>query len=100
MKRIISLIGALTFGVAVFGGTAGVAQADPYDCSTWHPNVHDAAARCTNGTGEYRAYTRCDASLAFDYDAYGPWVRVGQTSVAKCSHYWGDRAKTAGVQVR
>jgi hypothetical protein len=100
MKRIISIGGALAFAAAAVSGGTGTAQADPYDCTTWHPNVYDAAALCTNGTGEYRAYTRCDRQGP-DYDAYGSWVRVGQTSVAKCNRSPHDRgAKSVGIQVR
>ncbi|SDZ46536.1 hypothetical protein SAMN05421504_1209 [Amycolatopsis xylanica] len=100
MRRIVSLAGALAVGAGILMAGTGVAEADPYDCTTWQPHSDEAAARCTNGTGEYRAHARCNSPGNPDYDAYGLWVRVGKTSVAQCSRYVFDRVKTAGVQVR
>ena len=54
---------------------------------------------CTNGTGEYRAWTHCSSKWAIDYDRTGPWVRVGKTSTAVCNVYKGDRAVKSTVEV-
>ena len=102
MKRIATAaaVVALAASLVSLGGTA--AQADPYDCSGHEPNGYSYSVKCTNGTGEYRAYTKCNASLAFDYTDYGPWVRVGQVSTAVCIRASiKDRAEAPqGVQVR
>jgi hypothetical protein len=81
-------------------GVAGPAQADPSDCSVRYPAWNKAAARCTYGTGEYRAYAQC-ADPFGRYTAYGPWVRVDKTSTAVCQRdFVNSRASGAGVQVR
>lgn len=99
MKRVVSLISstALGIGLAVAGATP--AAADPYDCSTWYKSSTTAAGTCTNGTGEFRVYTRCDRPLARDYTVYDPtWRRVGITSTAIC--HSGGKPYGAGIQVR
>lgn len=88
MKRMTSLAVSVILGTGLLVGGASPAYADAYDCRTWYPTVNKASGTCTNGTGEFRVYTRCEASLNLDYWRYGPWVRVGQTSTASCSTYW------------
>ncbi|GLY44132.1 hypothetical protein Amsp01_101550 [Amycolatopsis sp. NBRC 101858] len=99
MKRLGLLGISALFGASLFALGTGTASADAYDCSVTHPERKSAAAVCTNGTGEYRAYTRCDSRLSVDYDRYGPWVRVGKTSTAVCNVWSGDRAFNSTVQV-
>jgi hypothetical protein len=102
MKRITSMIGAAALGLTLLtlGGTQ--AHADPYSCAAYKPNNWSFSAKCTGGTGEYRSYTKCNASLAFDYTEYGPWVRIGQVSTAVCIRASiKDKAESPqGVQVR
>lgn len=91
--------GGITPTHAAVAAPAGpVTIAAPSNCTVTnrHPSV---TARCTNGSGEYRAYTRCDAALWPDYSRYGPWTRVGSgQSTASCSGL--DRPYDYGVQVR
>ncbi|MFJ9779763.1 hypothetical protein ACIRSS_09280 [Amycolatopsis sp. NPDC101161] len=99
MKRIGMLGVAALFGASLFALGTGTASADPYDCTVTHPQAKSAAAVCTNGTGEYRAWTHCSSKWAIDYDRTGPWVRVGKTSTAVCNVYKGDKAVKSTVEV-
>ncbi|HEX6359913.1 hypothetical protein [Actinophytocola sp.] len=87
-----------TTATAVAAPTGPTVVAAPSNCtvSTLYSSV---SAYCANGTGEYRAYTRCDATLWPDYNRYGPWTRAGSgPSTAYCEDI--DRAFNYGVQVR
>ena len=87
------------FAVAALASGTSAAQASPSNCSVKNIYIYDVTARCTSGSGEYRAYTRCDATLWPDYNRYGPWTRVGSgSSTASCDSI--DRAFNYGVQVR
>ena len=78
--------------------TGPAAVTAPSNCGVT-AQYSSVSAYCANGTGEYRAYTRCDATLAFDYNRYGPWTRAGSgPSTATCDGI--DRAFNYGVQVR
>ncbi|MGW4488546.1 hypothetical protein ACWEOE_32460 [Amycolatopsis sp. NPDC004368] len=102
MKRIASIAGVVALGAAFLTVGSVPANADPYDCSNSKPNNWSLSVKCENGTGEYRAYTKCKASLAFDYVDYGPWARGGNTSTAVCIRAGIKDAAVApqGVQVR
>ncbi|MEU6894657.1 hypothetical protein ABZ934_23150 [Streptomyces sp. NPDC046557] len=98
MKRVVSLIVSTALGAALTVAVAGPASADAYDCRTWYASGTTAAGTCTNGTGEFRVYTKCVRTWAKDYYVYDPtWNRVGTTSTATC--YSGGRATAAGIQV-
>jgi hypothetical protein len=92
-------IGVTTlFAVVALAGGASAAHAAPSNCST-RDFGDEVQATCTSGSGEFRAYTRCNAPLWPDYNRYGSWTRVGSgTSVAHCSAY--DDAYNFGIQVR
>lgn len=78
--------------------TAGSASADPYDCSVSTYNKTWGRGTCTNGTGTFRVYTRCDKPWASDYTVYAShYTRVGETSWASCSD--GNRAYSPGIQI-
>jgi hypothetical protein len=97
-QRALSAMGALVLGATLTVTAAGPAAADPYDCRTWYKSSTTAAGTCTNGTGEFRVYTRCNRRLAQDYTVYDPiWRRVGQTSTAIC--HSGGTPYGAGIQV-
>lgn len=98
MKRIAISMTTAASALAFTLLTAGVAHADPDDCHAG-VNGYAAAARCTNGTGEYRVLARCDVPLGFDYDIVGPWVRVDEVSTARCKED-DHRAFAAQTQVR
>ncbi|MFJ4776621.1 hypothetical protein [Streptomyces sp. NPDC088762] len=99
MKRVGYLMTSLALGAGLAMAGAGPAAADPYDCRTWYQSSTTAAGTCTNGTGEFRVYTRCDRFLAQDYTVYDPtWRRVGTTSTAIC--HSGGKPYGAGIQVR
>ncbi|MBT2408505.1 MULTISPECIES: hypothetical protein [unclassified Streptomyces] len=88
----------MAVGAALTVVGASPASADAYDCRTWYKSSTTAAGTCTNGTGEFRVYTRCDRTWAQDYTVYDPtWRRVGTTSTATC--YSGGTAYGAGIQV-
>ncbi|MFG2714169.1 hypothetical protein ACGFX2_26990 [Streptomyces goshikiensis] len=98
MKRIGSLLTSLALGAGLVAAGATPAAADPYDCRTWYKSSTTAAGTCTNGTGEFRVYTRCDRPWAQDYTVYDPtWRRVGTTSTAIC--HSGGKPYGAGIQV-
>ena len=92
---------ALFAAAAFTSGTtaAHAAVAAPSNC-TVAAGSYWVSAYCANGTGEFRAYTRCNAPLWPDYNRYGPWVPAGSgdTSTASCSAY--DAVFNYGVQVR
>ncbi|MGW0552509.1 hypothetical protein [Streptomyces altiplanensis] len=99
MKRVGSWLSSLALGVGLVVAAGSPAAADPYDCSTWYKSSTTAAGTCTNGTGEFRVYTRCDRNWAQDYTVYDPtWRRVGATSTAIC--HSGGTPYGAGIQVR
>ncbi|MFB7462743.1 hypothetical protein ACFCZ1_04430 [Streptomyces sp. NPDC056224] len=99
MKRVGSLMTSLVLGAGLALAAASPAAADPYDCRTWYKSRTTAAGTCTNGTGEFRVYTKCDRPLAQDYTVYDPtWRRVGTTSTAIC--HSGGTPYGAGIQVR
>ncbi|MGW3961512.1 hypothetical protein ACWED2_16935 [Amycolatopsis sp. NPDC005003] len=89
--------GGTTAAVATPTGPAAVAA--PSNCGVT-AGGYWVTAYCAGGSGEFRAYTRCDEPLWPDYNRYGPWVRAGSgaESTAICSAY--DRAFNYGVQVR
>jgi hypothetical protein len=62
------------------------AQADPYNCTAYRYSAHQTAARCTGGTGTYRAVAECIGldAVARARAVYGPTVRIGGTSIATC----------------
>ncbi|MCJ1676454.1 hypothetical protein MTF65_03635 [Streptomyces sp. APSN-46.1] len=99
MKRVLSLLSSVVLGAALTVAVGSPASADAYDCRTWYQSSTTAAGTCTNGTGEFRVYTRCDRFLQQDYTVYDPtWDRVGATSTATC--YSGGKPYGAGIQVR
>lgn len=90
---------SLAVGAGLVVAWASPAAADPYDCRTWYSSSTTAAGTCTNGTGEFRVYTKCNRRLARDYTVYDPtWRRVGTTSTAIC--HSGGTPEGAGIQVR
>ncbi|WP_250032843.1 hypothetical protein [Paractinoplanes maris] len=65
---------------------AGPATAAPSGCNTGRSTGNTTWAACSSGTGQYRAYTWCDAFFARDYKRYGPWLSPGQgRSIAACN---------------
>jgi hypothetical protein len=90
---------ALLVTTATLGtvATADAAPAAPTDCriTAYQTGAHVA---CATGSGQFRAYTRCDVSLWPDYNRYGRWVGVPNFSVALCDE--GDRAFNQGFQTR
>lgn len=90
--------------VAILAGSGTVlasspAVAAPSNCST-SADYSSVTIRCPGGSGEYRAYARCIASLWPDYTRYGRWTRVGSgtSSTATCDGI--DRAYPYGYQYR
>ncbi|GAA1308871.1 hypothetical protein GCM10009634_73320 [Saccharothrix xinjiangensis] len=87
------IVAATVTSVGLMG--AGSAAAAPSNCSTGRSYGSTSWAECTSGTGQYRAYTWCDAFLARDYKKYGPWLSPGQgRSIASCNN--GDYAYDYG----
>jgi hypothetical protein len=73
----------LTAGLLVAG--AGPAQADPSHCSTAILDFRTTSARCSTGSGTYRAVVVCSHyGTVVTYTRTGNTVRVGQTSKAYC----------------
>jgi hypothetical protein len=93
---------ALFAAAAFASGTtaAHAAVAAPSNCTVATFPPHSVGAYCANGTGEFRAYTRCNAPLWPDYNRYGPWVPAGsgRDSLATCDAF--DTPFNYGVQVR
>lgn len=83
MKRAGTAIGATLIALAFSATTAGVAHADPYNCSSKPNGTNSWGVRCTDGTGKYQAVVDCEDS-AGQYNQYGPVVGVGELSVARC----------------
>jgi hypothetical protein len=94
-----SASGTTVAHAAVTAPAGPAAVAAPSNCAVT-TGFSWVTARCSNGSGEYRAYTRCDATLWPDYNRYGPWTRAGSggQSTASCDSI--DRAYNYGVQVR
>jgi hypothetical protein len=87
------------FAVAALASGANAAQASPSNCSSDTYDIYTVGAYCSSGSGEFRAYTRCNATLWPDYNRYGAWTRVGAgASIASCDRI--DPAFNYGVQVR
>ena len=78
-------------------GTATTADATPSGCQVVPSDQH-VTVICTSGSGEYRAYTRCDRNNWPDYNRYGRWVGLRQISSATCDA--GHRAFNQGLQTR
>lgn len=86
------------FAVAALASAPNAAHAAPSNC-TVNSYGYYVTARCSSGSGEFRAYTRCRAVLWPDYKRYGSWTRVGSgTSKATCSE--ADSTYEYGVEVR
>jgi hypothetical protein len=91
--------GTTVADAAVTAPAGSAAVASPSNCAV-DTGFYWVTARCTSGSGEYRTYTRCNATLWPDYNRYGPWRRVGSGawSTASCDSI--DRIYNYGVQVR
>jgi|SRR3954469_3790008 hypothetical protein len=86
---------------AVTAPAGSAALASPSNCSVTVDWTHSTVtARCTSGSGEYRAYTRCNAILWPDYNRYGAWTRVGSGGKSTASCDEPDQPFNYGVQVR
>ncbi len=104
-KRLSGICGAIA-AVVMTAGLAGVGSAPaiaaPSNCD-WGVGSRDDQgwAVCFNGTGEYRAKIKCDATWpTSNYYKWGSWVRVGGgvRSYAACSH--NDSVMETGVEKR
>lgn len=103
MRKARMLALATIMGVAsTFTVGVNAAQAAPTNCSVGLVGSRDGSwAWCTGGTGQFRAYTRCDRPFGLDYNRYGPWINTGPsapTSNALCDS--GHRAFDYGYSVR
>ena len=83
MKRARTAIGATVIALAFSATTAGVAHADPYNCSSKPNGTNSWGVTCTGGTGAHRAVVDCEDTHG-EYRQWGPIVRVGELSVARC----------------
>jgi hypothetical protein len=91
------LVAAAALGTAGSASAAPGALATPSGCNVYADDG-GVIVDCARGTGEFRAYTRCDKNNWPDYDRYGKWKRPGALSGAECDR--GDRAFNQGFQVR
>lgn len=91
--------GAVTSAMAAPNGPAAAAQ--PSDCEVrTYTLQYRVIAFCNEGTGQYRATTRCDQSWASDYNRYGPWRPAGGGDVSRAQCDSGDRPFNGSYQTR
>jgi hypothetical protein len=99
-----ALVAAASFGYAapaVAAPAAAAAAAQPSGCEArTYDFLYRVVAYCSSGTGEYRAYARCDRRFAPDYNRYGPWTRPGPSGVSKAQCDQGDRPFNGTYQTR
>ncbi|MFI9551391.1 hypothetical protein [Nonomuraea endophytica] len=84
-KRAVALTCSTLLATAAFMSVSPSAHAIPENCTSSHqPAANTVSSHCSSGTGEHQvAVTLIHVNPMVGYVATtGPWVAVGQTSVA------------------
>jgi len=90
VSRSAALLTLTVAGVAASLVPSTSALAAPNGCSAQYTGYSSGAMVCNQGSGTYRVRISCDKPLAPDYNVYGPYVSIGNTSNASCNS--GNRA--------